>query len=124
MALQPTPAAGAGAYLLIPSGLGAAERRAFGPLSDEHLRYGWCTMSVNTPTFDHEGAAMVTTLWAVIRDGKVELLERQALPEGARVLVTLLPDDDMGFWQQASHAALDRVWDNDEDDRYAALLDP
>jgi len=65
---------------------------------------------------------MVVTLRAVIRDGKVELLERQDLPEGARVLVTLLPDDDVLFWQQASQATLDRIWDNPEDDRYAALL--
>jgi len=65
---------------------------------------------------------MIITLRAVIRDGKVELLERQDLPEGARVLVTLLPDDDVLFWQQASQATLDRIWDNPEDDRYAALL--
>ena len=68
------------------------------------------------------GEAMIITLRAVIRDGKVELLERQDLPEGARVLVTLLPDDDVLFWQQASQATLDRIWDNPEDDRYAALL--
>jgi len=67
---------------------------------------------------------MVVTLRAVIRDGKVELLEHQELPEGAQVLVTLLPDDDALFWQQASQPALDRIWDNPEDDRYAALLDP
>jgi len=66
---------------------------------------------------------MVVTLRAVIRDGKVELIERQDLPEGARVLVTLLPDDDVLFWHQASQATLDRIWDNPEDDRYAALLD-
>jgi len=66
---------------------------------------------------------MVVTLRAVIRDGKVELIERQALPEGARVLVTLLPDDAVRFWQQASQLTLDHIWDHPEDDRYAALLD-
>ena len=67
---------------------------------------------------------MGVTLRAVIRDGKVELIECQALPEGARALVTLLPDAAVRFWQQASQATLDRIWDNPEDDRYAALLEP
>jgi len=31
-------------------------------------------------------------MWAVVRKGKIELLEKKELPEGARVLVTLLPD--------------------------------
>ena len=66
---------------------------------------------------------MIITLRAVIRDGKVEFIEHQALPEGARVFVTLLPDDAVRFWHQASQATLDRIWDNPEDDRYAALLD-
>jgi len=33
-----------------------------------------------------------STMWAVVRKGKIELLEKNELPEGARVLVTLLPD--------------------------------
>jgi hypothetical protein len=32
------------------------------------------------------------TVWAVVRKGKIELLEQTPLPEGMRVLVTLLPD--------------------------------
>jgi hypothetical protein len=65
---------------------------------------------------------MLQTLWATIRQGKIELLESMELPEGTKVLVTLLPDDETGFWLQASQASLDTVWDNTEDDVYAQLL--
>ena len=65
---------------------------------------------------------MPKTLWATIRQGKIELLESTELPEGKRVLVTLLPDDETSFWLQASQTSLDAVWDNTEDDVYAQLL--
>ena len=65
---------------------------------------------------------MLQTLWATIRQGKIELLESTELPEGTRVLITLLPDDEAGFWIQASQVSLDAVWDNTEDDVYAQLL--
>jgi hypothetical protein len=65
---------------------------------------------------------MLRTLWATIRQGKIELLETTEIPEGTRVLVTLLPDDESGFWLQASQTSLDAVWDNTEDDVYAQLL--
>jgi hypothetical protein len=65
---------------------------------------------------------MLQTLWATIRQGKVELLESTEIPEGTRVLVTLLPEDESDFWVKASQASLDAVWDNTEDDVYAQLL--
>ena len=65
---------------------------------------------------------MLKTLWAKIRQGRIELLESTEIPEGTRVLVTLLPDDEADFWLQASQASLDAVWDNTEDDVYAQLL--
>jgi hypothetical protein len=65
---------------------------------------------------------MLKTLWATIHQGKIELLESTEIPEGTRVLVTLLPDDDAGFWLEASQTSLDAVWDNNEDDVYAQLL--
>jgi hypothetical protein len=66
--------------------------------------------------------AMLKTLWATVRQGKIELLESAELPEGTRVLVTLLPDDENEFWLQGSQTSLDAVWDNAEDDIYAELL--
>jgi hypothetical protein len=65
---------------------------------------------------------MLSTILAVVRDGKIELLEPVSLPDGAHVLVTVLRDDDQVFWQQASESAIKQVWDNDEDDIYAELL--
>jgi hypothetical protein len=65
---------------------------------------------------------MLKTLWATVRQGKIELLESAELPEGVRVLVTVLPDDEAEFWLQASQISLDAVWDNTEDDVYAQLL--
>ena len=66
---------------------------------------------------------MLRTLWAVVREERIELLEPERIPEGTRVLVTLLPrDEESRFWAQASRASLDKVWDNPEDDVYAELL--
>ena len=65
---------------------------------------------------------MLNTIHAVVRDGKIELLEPVTLPDGAYVLVTVLQEDEREFWQQASESAIRRVWDNAEDDIYAELL--
>jgi hypothetical protein len=65
---------------------------------------------------------MLSTIRAVVRNGKIELLEPFSLPDGAEVLVTVLGDEDHAFWQQASHTTLKRIWDNSEDDVYAELL--
>lgn len=65
---------------------------------------------------------MPKTVWATVRQGKVELLEPLEVPDGARVLVTILPDDETEFWLQTSQVSLDAVWDNQDDDVYAELL--
>lgn len=65
---------------------------------------------------------MITTVWAVMKEGKFVPLEDVEVPEGTRVLVTLLSDDDASFWLAASQPSLDSVWDNAEDEVYAKLL--
>jgi len=65
---------------------------------------------------------MLKTVMATIRQGKIEIAEGLELPEGARVLVTVLPDDEPEFWSQASQSSLDKVWNNSEDEIYAELL--
>ena len=66
---------------------------------------------------------MIQTVWAIIRNGKIEPLEEVVLPEGAKVIVTLLPDeDDTRFWLSANESSLSEVWGNSEDDIYAELL--
>jgi hypothetical protein len=66
---------------------------------------------------------MMQTLWAVVHDGRIELSEPTELPEGVKVLVTLLPENDNRFWSDASRQSLAAVWDNTEDDAYAKLLE-
>jgi hypothetical protein len=65
---------------------------------------------------------MLQTVRAVVRDGKIELLEPIRLHEGVQVLVTVLTETDDQFWQAASESSLATVWDNPEDDTYAELL--
>jgi len=66
---------------------------------------------------------MLDTVWAVVHDGKVEFSEEVNLPEGARLLVTVIPEDDNAFWLAAGQKSLAAVWDNAEDDVYAQLLE-
>lgn len=65
---------------------------------------------------------MMNTIWGVVREGKIVPLESVEIPEGAKVLVTLLSDED-DFWLAASQPTLSAVWDNTEDDVYAELLE-
>jgi hypothetical protein len=66
---------------------------------------------------------MLKTIWATVQQGKIELLETSELPEGAKLLITLLSSDyESEFWIQASQSSLDAVWNNTEDDIYAELL--
>ncbi len=67
---------------------------------------------------------MLNTVWAVVRGGKIEPIENVPLTEGAKVLVTLLPqEDDSPFWLEASESSLAEIWNNDQDDSYAQLLE-
>jgi hypothetical protein len=67
---------------------------------------------------------MMNTVWAVVREGRIVPLEEIEAPEGTRVLVTLLSEEEAtGFWVAASETSLGAVWDNAEDDVYAELLE-
>lgn len=63
---------------------------------------------------------MLKPLWAIVRQGKIELLGQTEIPEGTRILLTLVPEDE--FWLQTSQVSLNAVWNNTEDDVYAQLL--
>jgi hypothetical protein len=65
---------------------------------------------------------MMQTVWAVIHGGRIELAEPADLPEGAKVLVTLLPEEVSSLWANASQKSLAAIWDSAEDDAYAQLL--
>ncbi len=66
---------------------------------------------------------MAAKLRATVRNGRIELLDQVDLPEGAKVLLLLLPDDDSQFWLEASQGSLNAVWDNPQDDVYGQLLE-
>ncbi|HUQ32606.1 MAG TPA: antitoxin AF2212-like protein [Pyrinomonadaceae bacterium] len=65
---------------------------------------------------------MLNTIRAIVREGKIELLEKVEIPEGTEVLVTPLVDEP-DFWLSASESSLAAIWDNSEDDVYAELLE-
>ena len=66
---------------------------------------------------------MLKTLWAIVRQGRIKLLEQTEIPEGTKIVVTLLGEDESEFWLATSRVSLDAVWDNTEDDIYAQLLE-
>ncbi len=66
---------------------------------------------------------MLNTVWAVVHNGKIELSEEVRLPEGAKLLVTVLAEEANDFWLAAGRQSLATVWDNAEDDVYAQLLE-
>ena len=66
---------------------------------------------------------MLDTVWAVVHNGKIETIGEVDAPEGTRALVTLLVEDETDFWQAAGSESLNDIWDNEEDDVYAELLE-
>jgi hypothetical protein len=64
---------------------------------------------------------MSNPIKAIVKEGKIELLEPMDIPEGTEVLVTI-PPDEAGFWLGASQSSLASVWENEADDVYAQLL--
>ena len=65
---------------------------------------------------------MLNTIWGVVRNGKIEPAEQADLPEGTKVLLTVMQNEDILFWQRLSEESLKSIWDNPQDDVYAALL--
>lgn len=65
---------------------------------------------------------MLNTIQAVVKNGQIIPVENVELPEGSKALVTLLETEDSEFWLAASEESLNNIWDNEEDDIYAELL--
>jgi predicted DNA-binding antitoxin AbrB/MazE fold protein len=66
---------------------------------------------------------MLNTIEAIIKNGQIVPLENIELPEGSKALVTFLETGENDFWLSASENSLDEIWDNEEDDVYAELLE-
>ena len=55
-----------------------------------------------------------------VRKEKIELLKKEEIPEGTRVLVTVFPEsDESEFWLNTIQISLNTVWNNQPDDGYA-----
>jgi len=65
---------------------------------------------------------MYQTLSAKMKNGSIKLIDKVKIPEGARILVTVIQDNDDLFWQNASEASLDKIWGNKDDDVYEKLV--
>ncbi len=66
---------------------------------------------------------MLSTVKGIVRKRKIELEEKIKIPEGTRLLITILSDDETEmFWKDASKTSLDKTWNNTEDNIYAELL--
>jgi len=59
---------------------------------------------------------------AIVNEGRIEPIDKLDVPDGTKVLVTILARDD-DFWLKASEQSLSAIWDNPEDDVYAQLLE-
>jgi predicted DNA-binding antitoxin AbrB/MazE fold protein len=66
---------------------------------------------------------MLNTIEAVVKNGRIVPLEDIELSEGSKVLVTFLETEENEFWLSASENSLDEIWNNEEDDVYAELLE-
>jgi hypothetical protein len=57
-----------------------------------------------------------------MKNGRIRLLDKAKIPEGTRVLVTVMQEDDKTFWKYASQPSLEKIWVNEDDDVYENLL--
>jgi len=65
----------------------------------------------------------MTTVRAVVKDGRIQLLEPIEIADGTEVLVTVpTDDDDREFLMRITEQAFAATWDNPEDDAHGELL--
>ena len=67
---------------------------------------------------------MMNSYLAKVVEGDIKIPESVELPEGARLLITVVPDsdsDEQTFWYAVSQHAFSTIWNNSDDDIYAQL---
>ena len=65
---------------------------------------------------------MTTTVEAIYEKGKLVLPRPLSLPENSHVRVTIESDPEREAWLKLSEESLTKVWANDADDVFNALL--
>jgi hypothetical protein len=66
------------------------------------------------------GGETMQSIRAIMREGRIELLDNAEIPEGTEMLIT--PMSEESFWLNASASTLEAIWNNPEDEVYAELL--
>lgn len=65
---------------------------------------------------------MLHSFYATYSEGHIALPTNEDIPEGARLLITVLSDNRHKEFVMMSESALNKVWDNEEDNVYEQLL--
>jgi predicted DNA-binding antitoxin AbrB/MazE fold protein len=65
---------------------------------------------------------MTTTVDAIYENGRLLLPRPLSLPENSHVRVTIESDSERDEWLKLSEESLTKVWANDADDVFNALL--
>ena len=65
---------------------------------------------------------MTTTVEAAYEKGKLVLSRPLSLPENSQVRVTIESDSEREAWLKLSEESLTRIWANDADDVFNALI--
>lgn len=59
---------------------------------------------------------------AIYKDGRLVLKTNDEIPDGAKVLVTVVAEPKQDYLINASEEVLDKIWNNEEDNIYEELL--
>ena len=64
----------------------------------------------------------MTSHQAIYKSGNLILPQNVVIPEGSKVIVTIVGEPKENYFIKASEEALDKIWNNNEDDIYEQLL--
>ncbi len=65
---------------------------------------------------------MYSSINGVFYNGSVNILENIKIPEGSKLIITIIDDNEKEFWVSASNENLKDIWNNPQDDIYEELL--
>ncbi len=65
---------------------------------------------------------MLISHQAVYESGSLKLPKDALIPEGSKVIVTVIEEPKEEYFIKASEEMLDKIWNNDSDDIYEQLL--
>ncbi|OGU17443.1 MAG: hypothetical protein A2X61_08995 [Ignavibacteria bacterium GWB2_35_12] len=66
---------------------------------------------------------MLISHQAVYESGNLKLPKDASIPDGSKVIVTVIEEPSEDYFIKASEEMLDKIWNNDNDDIYEQLLE-